>query len=66
MGSAMQLKKIMDGMDDEEEDPLKLPKDVKKVLEAEQMIISHIINKHGDCPYEGTDLLKDAEKIHRK
>jgi len=30
------------------------------------MIISHIINKHGDCPYEGTDLLKDAEKIHRK
>jgi len=35
MGSAMQLKKIMDGMDDEEEDPLKLPKDVKKVLEAE-------------------------------
>ena len=66
MGSAMQLNKIMDGADDEEEDPLKLPKDVKKTLEAEWMIINHIITKHQDCAYEGTAMVKDAEKIHRK
>ena len=66
MGSAMQLNKIMDGADDEEEDPLKLPKDVKKVLEAEHHIIRHLIQKHQDCAYAGTDMVKDAEKIHRK